>query len=309
MIRQFDPILKAFIILAVLAFGGCSSIAAYSPASKGKPFSFIVTSDMRNFASPEYDSSKYFSGTCEAIGDVGRGAFMVSPGDIDPPQYVYATVQNVLGKDYSWYAVIGDHEAETPADMKWLRKWGDKDIPNLVRRGPEHCKETIYSFDYNNAHFVVLNQYCDGQSDVGTDGDVCETLFKWLKEDLEDNDKPFVFVFGHEPLVSIPDVCNGRHRHIDDSLNAHTTNSHRFRQLLFHHKVTAYVCGHTHNCSFAKINGLWQVDAGHARGIGDKGARSTFLKIWVSETQATVYIYRDDRNGGPYSLAHTVELN
>jgi hypothetical protein len=35
--------------------------------------------------------------------------------------------------------------------------------------------------------------------------------------------------------------------------------------LRFH--VTGYICGHTHNTSIAKINDVWQIDVGHARGI------------------------------------------
>jgi len=213
-----------------------------------------------------------------------------------------------LGKQYCWYPVVGNHEAETPEDMAWLRKWGRGKIPYLVRRGPENCEETTYCFDFKNAHFVVLNQYYDGQSDVGTDGDVCDALYQWLEDDLEANRKPFIFVFGHEPMISIPDADNGRYRHQGDSLDAHPENNHRFQRLLRRHKVTAYINGHTHNFSFAKINGLWQLDAGHCRGIGDKGARSTFLKIRIDENNCRVDVYRDDANGGAYSLTRTIEL-
>jgi hypothetical protein len=164
--------------------------------------------------------------------------------------------------------------------------------------------------------------------------------------------------------------------------------------------VTAYICGHTHNASIAKINGLWQFDAGHARGIeavfptmvveditekiaeGRKTgkveessvaeyfrenayevkkvlyysgltqgvsykeiddntalpilsefynnysendqfrdkyistfwdqanlARSTFMKVIISNDEVKIEIYRDDARGGVYSLMHTTILN
>jgi hypothetical protein len=272
-------------------------------------FSFEVTCDMREFAGPEYQTSKYFMGTCEAIQDIGKGSFMVSPGDIDPPQYVYSTIKKFLGNDYLWYPEVGNHEAETPEDMKWLREWGSKDIPNLVRRGPQNCEETTYSFDFENSHFVIINQYYDGISDTGTDGDVCDSLYIWLKKDLESNSKPTIFVFGHEPIISIPDADNGRYRHQGDNLDAHPDNNHRFQKLLKVYKVKAYICGHTHGFSYSKINGLWQIDAAHCRGIGDRGARSTFLKVWVGDEDCWVDVYRDDGNGGPYSLTRTIELN
>ena len=104
------------------------------PEPKDAVFSFEVTADMRHFADPNHRSSQYFMGVCEAIRNIGKGAFMVSPGDIDPPQYVSDTVEKVLGKEYTWYPVVGNHEAKTEEDMAWLREWGKKDIPNLRGR-------------------------------------------------------------------------------------------------------------------------------------------------------------------------------
>jgi len=271
-------------------------------------FAFIVTTDMREFAGPEFQTSQYFLGTCEAIRDIGKGSFMISPGDIDPPQHVYATVKNTLGEDYLWYPLVGNHEAETPSDMEWLRNWGKADIPNLVRRGPENCEETTFAFDYGNAHFVMLNEYFNGSSDYQGNADIVKPLYNWLKNDLETNIKPLIFIIGHEPFVSLPDFHNGRHRHKGDNLDEYPENSHRFQELLREHHIVAYICGHTHNFSYAKINGLWQIDAGHCRGIGDTGARSTFLKFRIENQSCRVEVYRDDASGGTYELTNTIEL-
>ena len=284
------------------------------PESKRLPekdahFSFTVTADMRRFAGPSYQSSRYFMGACEAVRDFGKGAFMVSVGDIDPPADVHNTVGRILGKEYTWYPVVGNHEAETPDDMAWLRDWGRKEIPNLVRRGPRNCEGTTYSFDVGSAHLVVVNLYYDGKSDSGADGDVCESLYEWLKNDLESSSKRFTFVFGHEPIISIPDMDNGRYKPHKGLWKAHPERCHCFQQLLLKHRITAYICGDTHNTSVVKINGLWQLDAGHCRGIGDKGARSTFFKVRVGENRCRVEVYRDDGNGGPYSLTRTILLD
>lgn len=117
-----------------------------------------------------------------------------------------------------------------------------------------------------------------------------------------------VFVIGHEPLVSLPDMDNGRHRHKGDNLDNHPENSHRFQQLLRKHKVIAYICGHTHNFSYANINGVQQLDVGHCRGNGDKDAPSTFLKIKVYDNNCTAEVYRNDSKGGKYTLKHTLKL-
>lgn len=299
--------IKLFFIPALFICLGLNSCTK-STASYNQ-FSFDVTCDMRKFAGPEYQTQQYFKGVCQAIKELGQGEFMISPGDIDPPKYVAETVKNVLGDNYPWYPVVGNHEAETPEDMEYLREWGSKDIPNLIRKGPKNGEETSYSFDFKNAHFAVINQYYDGNSDVGTNGDVTDPLYEWLKEDLEQNDKPFVFVIGHEPIVSMPDAGNGRHRHQGDCLDQQPETAHRFRQLLCDYNVAAYICGHTHNFSYAKINGVWQIDAGHARGIGDKGAKSTFIKIHVGTAECTAEVFRSDENCENYSLVYSFELD
>ena len=71
-------------------------------------------------------------------------------------------------------------------------------------------------------------------------------------------------------LLPMPDMDNGRLRHQGDSLDEDPENAFAFHQLLLKYDVDAYVCGHTHNTSYAKINGLWQIDAGHARGLEER---------------------------------------
>ena len=272
-------------------------------------FSFDVTADMREFADLNHATSQYFKGACEAIHQIGKGAFMVSPGDIDPPEHVYETIKTVLGPDYPWYPVVGNHEAETPEDMQWLRNYAKENLHGLVKPGPEGSEETTYSFDYKNAHFVVLNEYSDGRSDTGTSGDLCDTLYQWLKDDLQSNSKSFIFVFGHEPFVSIADVDNGHHRHKGDNLDEHPENSHRFHKLLREHNITAYINGHTHTFSYAKINGIWQIDTGHARGIGDPSVPSTFLKVHIGTYDCWLNAYRLDQNKNNYLLTQTITLD
>lgn len=296
------------VFLLIVLFSSGATLCDRS-AADDVVFSFNVTCDMREFAGPDYQSSQYFMGACEAIQKTGKGAFMISPGDIDPPWHVAATVSKILGEDYIWYPVVGNHESETREDMEWLRNWGRKDIPNLVRRGPKNCEETTYSFEYKNAHFAVINQYFDGISDIGTNGDVADSLYFWLKNDLENTAKPFIFVCGHEPILSIPDIDNGRHRYKGDNLDEYPDHNHRFQVLLRKHAVTAYICGHTHNFSAAKINGIWQIDAGHARGIGDRGSRSTFIKFSVGRKKCRVDVYRCDTSGENYPLTRTIFLD
>lgn len=272
-------------------------------------YSFIAVADMRQYGGVDYQTSEYFLGAVQAIDRIGKGSFMISPGDIDPPDEVYETIASVLGYDYQWYPVVGNHESETPYDMDWLRQWGQDNVIGVLNEGPVNSEETSYSFDFDQTHFIVINEYYDGNSDIATNGNISPALYSWIENDLKNTDKPLIFVFGHEPIVSIPDDANGRLRHVGDSLDAYPETTERFKQLLLKYNVAAYVQGHTHNFSYANLDGLWQIDAGHARGKGDTGAKSTFLKFIVKDDFYKIEVYRDDSNGGEYILEKTLTLN
>jgi len=294
---------RTYAILAV----GVALLASVVMAAEdaGDELVFIVAADMRNFAA-DGEWSKNFSGACEAVKEVGAGSFMISPGDLDvrPPSAVRAMIDKVIGEDYPWYPVLGNHDPESPSSMNYLRDYSAK-VPRVVNRGPEGCEETTYSFEWADAHFVVLNQYYDGVRDWGLKGDIVPELLEWLEADLAANTKRRVFVFGHEPLVAMPDMDNGRMRHQGDSLDENPENAFDFHQLLLKYEVDAYICGHTHNTSYAKINGLWQLDSGHARGLEESSYADQMYaaigraieegrKKGVGEGTSLRQLYRDD---------------
>ncbi len=294
--------------ITVVVFGlllaGASSLAAADEGS-GDELVFIVAADMRNFA-VDGERSKNFSGACEAVKEVGAGAFMISPGDLDvhPPSAIRDMIDQVLGEDYPWYPVLGNHDPESPSTMRYLREY-NQTVPNVVNWGPKGCETTTYSFEWADTHFVVLNQYYDGVNDWGLEGEIVPELMAWLEADLRANTKPHIFVFGHEPLVSMPDMDNGRIRHQGDSLDEDSENAFLFHQLLLKYEVDAYVCGHTHGTSYAKINGLWQLDPGHARGREEASyADAMYAAIQTAiddgrkrgegESNSLKQLYRDD---------------
>jgi hypothetical protein len=232
---------------------------------------------------------------------------MISPGDIDPTDDVYWTITSTLGITYTWYPVVGNHELPgagiPPAsgtNLDWLNAYDY----GPVNPGPTGCPTTTYSFDHGPAHFVVLNEYCGVSGDDVTDGRIPDHLYNWLTQDISATNKAHVFVFGHEPAYPQPDADNGRIRHDYDSLNKYPANRNRFWSLLRERGVRGYICGHTHNYSVVRIQGVWQLDAGHARGLGDTGARSTFTLVHVFDDMVTYETYRDDASGGPYTLMH-----
>ncbi len=294
----------------IVAFMMCGILAGVLPApaaaeGPGDELVFIVAADMRNFAA-DGEWSKNFSGACEAAKAVGPGSFMISPGDldVDPPSAVRDMIDKTIGEDYPWYPVLGNHDPESPSSMQYLREYSAT-VPNIVNQGPEGCETTTFSFDWADTHFVVLNQYYDGVNDWGLEGDVVPELLEWLEADLAANTKKHVFVFGHEPLLPMPDMDNGRLRHQGDSLDENPESAFAFHQLLKKYDVVAYVCGHTHNTSYGQINGLWQLDPGHARGLEEASyadqmyaavdrAIKEGLEKGVGEAKSIRQLYRDD---------------
>ncbi len=271
-------------------------------------FTFVVTSDMHGYTGSTYDTSQYFRGVCEKISALSGSSFMVSPGDLDPPSNVNWTIDKYLGQDYLWYPGVGNHNVDT-SDMAWLRSYNydpnGATPPNIVNTGPPNGVATTYSFDYENSHFVMLNEYYNGSSDTGTDGDIVDALYNWLAADLNATAKAHIFIFGHEPAYPQPDVDNGVLRHKGDSLDKYTVHRDRFWNLLKSKNVVAYIHGHTHCYSAVNISGVWQLDTGHSMGKGNTQTRSTFIMIHVDGDMVTYDAYRDNYNGGPYTLVYS----
>lgn len=281
---------------------------------------FIVAGDMRSFTeNTKPDGKRFFDGACEAMKRVGPGAFLLSPGDFDPPAAVRTVIDRFLGAKFPWYVVVGNHEVESAAVMPWVRQWLAADIPNLVRRGSPDMKLSVYSVDVGKSHVVAIDSYPlakegkpGDKKNKGAPGkmDLTEAEFKWLEDDLAATRQPFIWVSGHQPIESIPDMDSGRIRHGGESVSFDPARAERFVRLLVKYHVRAYLCGHTHNASVVKLkSGVWQADSGHARGGADSGSPSTFLKVNTAGDQAWIEIYRADPTGVDYQLRKTVELN
>jgi hypothetical protein len=259
--------------------------AAISPFLQAQntndPFSFIVSSDQREHATQEFRSHVYTLGGYEAINAAGKGSFMIVLGDLDPPSATRELIASVLGKDYLWYPVIGNHDLEVEANTEYLRAMnrGTIGLPNVLRKGPAGCEETTYSFDWNNVHFVVLNVYYDGKNDNKADGMVVPELLKWLESDLQQNTNKRVLVFGHEPIYPFLDMDNGSVRHLSDALDKYPDAALKFHRLLANYHVTAYFSGHTHAASYANINGLWLINSGHIYGQEDRYIPATLFAV------------------------------
>jgi len=273
-------VLANLVVLVVLVAPAASPLVAQEGSTAG--VDFAVCAAMRDFTPPVHGGPRHFAGACRAMADVGKLAFVVSPGDVSPPDRVRASLAAALGPAVPWYPAVGGHDAASPSAMVWLRTYnarGDT-LPNVVMSGPPNAVETQYGVEIGDVHLAVLNQYFDGTNDAKSGRPtVTEGMLSWLDADLSATRSPFVFVAGHGPLVVQPDMQTGRRRHIGQCLDANPRMAVRLMELLSRHGVTAYLCGHTHNASYSKVSQFWQIDCGHARGDGDTGAPSTFVVI------------------------------
>lgn len=269
---------RIFLILALL-------IVFWPVTSYAQTFRFTASADNRpddpaNLARWEWLLDEMTT----KVGD--EGVFHIMPGDFDSPDITDATLKTQFGSGVVWYPVVGNHEAETAADMTWIRD-AYSSLPYIVNVGPSGCETTTYSFDYGNAHFVAINEYYNGTSDTGTNGDVVDALYNWLVADLAANTKPAVFVIGHEPAYPLG-------AHVNDSLDGHPANRDRFWKLLNDNRVIAYLCGHTHYYSAIQQSQTgdypceaftWQIDCGNAG--NPREPEQTFIDIVVSDADVT----------------------
>lgn len=254
----------------------CSSAGA-------ETFRFTASADNRpgeSESGDNFDRWVYMLGQMAAR-VVDEGVFHIMPGDFDSPWITDTSLKYQFGSDVVWYPVVGNHETETPADMTWVRN----NLPPFDNSGPTGSETTTYSWDYGNAHFVAINEYYDGSSDTGTNGDVVDALYNWLVDDLDNNTKPVVFVIGHEPAYPVG-------AHVGDSLDGHPPNRDRFWKLLNDRKVIAYLCGHTHYYSAlqqAQTGAYpcdaftWQIDCGNAG--NPRELEQTFIDVTVTDTE------------------------
>ncbi len=196
--------------------------------------------------------------------------------------------------------------------MKWRRdeyRTGNGSrtpLQKLIgRSGPAGSEETTYSWDYGSAHLVVLNEYWNGRtkkgSDTATDGDIVPALRDWLEADLAANQKPFVFVFGHEPAFA-------EHRHVGNTLDGHMTNRDAFWAVLNKHHVQAFISGHIHYYYKELHDGVWQISDGSVgQSSGEKP--QTYLDMVVGSDQADIKVWRNEKKGSSaWHLAETIPL-
>ena len=138
------------------------------------------------------------------------------------------------------YAAMGNHDN---IDQKGEKAW--QGAFNFPANGPEGYVETVYSFDFNNSHFVFLNS--DHEKEHLVNGD----QRAWLEQNLAANRKENIFVIFHEPAYPVSDKAG-------EGLDADPAERNALWDILNKHKVTAVFNGHEHIVSRRKIDDTYQ---------------------------------------------------
>lgn len=126
---------------------------------------------------------------------------------------------------------VGNHETYTP-ERKLSPPVLFKELFTLPRNGPQLLAEQAYSFDYGDAHFVVLDSQVGEQRQFYPD--MLERQERWLDKDLSQTQKRWKIVFLHRPPYD------------NKSFQDNVAVRNAFTPLFDKHKVDIVFSGHDH---------------------------------------------------------------
>lgn len=173
------------------------SVFSTAPAKAGD-FDFLVFGDSQSF---DYG---VWRATAEAAKrDAVNAVFFANVGDLVD-----------VGQEYSeweaWFAsvaglvnsipvapTVGNHETYTPERRFSMPVFFTSQF-KLPMNGPDELKGQVYSFDYGNVHFSVLDTQEGEESQFVPD--MLAQQKRWLERDLAATDKSWKIVFMHRPI-------------------------------------------------------------------------------------------------------------
>ncbi|MFA5994616.1 MAG: metallophosphoesterase [Parcubacteria group bacterium] len=204
-------------------------------------FSFAILGDTQRFEAKSVDG-----GLQQAVASLKNKpiSFLVAVGDLlsscDGEKKCETNLtewKDALGPLFAHtYAVMGNHDrtGKEKADALWQRFF------NFPKNGPTDSQGLVYSFDFNNSHFVFLN------SEKPKEHHIDQTQRDWLEADLAKNSQLHTFVFFHEPAYPTKSK-------IDSSLDSAKDDRNALWQILERYHVDAVFSGHEHIQNHKKI--------------------------------------------------------
>ncbi len=183
--------------------GWWSDAGVINTADNSDSFSFFHMTDPQSTTERQYN--EVFAPAVELAFKNHDADFIVTTGDhVDDGRSfmqwkrMFNSVSDTL-MDTVMMAAAGNHEEKGDYALDYYFNF-----PNV----PEQDRETgvYYSFDYNNAHFAILNS-----NNLGEDDGLSAEQMEWLKADMNASDADWKFVALHKAPYS-----NGSHFDDDD---------------------------------------------------------------------------------------------
>lgn len=253
-----------------------------------KSFSFAVLGDTQRFE-PGHQSGDIQS-TVKQLNEM-QPNFIVALGDLvgscdaEACQTKLKSWKEQLGQLISkTYVVMGNHDRtdKEASDEAWQKNF------EMPHNGPTGFEDSVYSFDFANSHFVILNSVKPQENAIN------DVQLTWLQQDLSNNQNKKNFVFVHEPAFPV------NHK-IDSSLDAEPKQRDQFWNLLQQYQVTAVFAGHEHLYARSKIQGVNQIIVGNTAsyphplplpGKADFGyEKAGFAMVTVSDDQVQLKFF------------------
>jgi len=265
----------------------------------------MVAGDIRGYAgdSYKYDQYIYFRGACEEANSYSPD-FVAMTGDQDPPEQSKWTINKYLGIPVVY--TVGNHDAESEEALTYInnhnRMLNFTGMSNKILYKLSTC-----SFDFQNCHFLFVDQYIETKPSKPK-AKLSDELLSWIENDLKNSNQQYTFVIGHVPYANSPDADTGFMRS-DDLRYYLPTQSERFWEILTQNGVNAYFCGHSHTYSHNKIGNTWQVNPAVAlinTATETDNSVGGFCVVQVTENSIILNSWRGF--DGTYTLKHTVDL-
>ena len=158
----------------------------------GGDFSFVHVSDTQGVDESQYRDywGPAVSKIIEQYPDV---SFLLETGDLidtrndaDQWRWFFKYAQEIFG-NYAFIPVVGNHEQTANYDADIFRQHFT--VPNALVHN-DVTPGTVYSFDYGNSHFVILNSEC--KTEEGKDA-----IKTWLRSDLTKNKQKWTIAALH----------------------------------------------------------------------------------------------------------------
>lgn len=209
-----------------------------TPSASTDTFSFIYMSDTQ--ADPDTGSYAEWGELLSSALEGFSPSFAMLGGD---------SVND--GDDLSEWADLFTAAGESFASIPLMTTAGNHDYTNtytslfnMPKNGPVGLEEYIYSFDYANAHFVVMDSNSMGNSDNAS------LISSWLADDLADaSGATWKIVMFHHPAYNI--TGNSK-----DETRAQVIRE-KYMPVFEQHGVDMILCGHQHIYSrtYPMLNG------------------------------------------------------